>query len=73
MQKLTKEIDYIIDKLDDIENLAYSLKDDVNEFKITDNKTINDIDLFKEKLIQAGLYSDTLNNFIDDYIKFYNE
>lgn len=82
MKDSKKELNQRIHELSDvIDNLCYemdNLRDTYCELNnvstsIIVSNGINNIKHFKEKLTDRGLNSSELEEFIDEYMKFYNE
>lgn len=70
MKNLEKE-------LDELYELVSSLQDKLDEFggKVLNNveNKINNLDYFKFKLIENNLMTDSLMNFIEEYMRYFNE
>lgn len=82
MEDSKKELNQRIHELSDvIDNLCYemeNLRDTYYELNnvstsIIVSNGINNIKHFKEKLTDRGLNNSELEEFIDEYMKFYNE
>ena len=70
-------------KIDEVENYLYDVgldleyaKDELNNlYKLLEEKSTNgikDINNFKRELKRDGLYSDKLEEFIEQYMNYYN-
>ncbi len=57
----------------DISEAKQSLEDLENSLKVKDEKVIKDIDNLKRELKRDGLYSDKLEDFLENYMKYYNK
>lgn len=71
-------------KIDEVENYLYDVgldleyaKDELNNlYKLLEEKSTNgikDINNFKRELKRDGLYSDKLEEFIEQYMNYYNK
>ena len=71
-------------KIDEVENYLYDVgvdleyaKDELNNlYKLLEEKSANgikDINNFKRELKRDGLYSDKLEEFIEQYMNYYNK
>lgn len=71
-------------KIDEVENYLYDVgldleyaKDELNNlYKLLEEKSTNgikDISNFKRELKRDGLYSDKLEEFIEQYMNYYNK
>lgn len=71
-------------KIDEVENYLYNVgldleyaKDELNNlYKLLEEKSTNgikDINNFKRELKRDGLYSDKLEEFIEQYMNYYNK
>lgn len=56
----------ISDAKESLDGLEISIKE-------KENNSIKDLDNFKRQLKRDGLYSDKLEEFLDDYMKYYNK
>ena len=68
-----EEAESLQDELDSL-NEAYTELEEIN-YKLTNNMDINsiyDLDDFIFRLKIENLYSDELERFIEDYMRFYN-
>lgn len=54
-----------------ISNIGETLED--LEIEIKNEKVIKDIDNLKRELKRDGLYSDKLEEFLENYMKYYNK
>ena len=63
-------IDNIEDELIDAKNEFDGIYEEVHNFK---KEGIINIKLFKFKMQQEGLLTKEIENFIDEYLKFYNK
>ncbi len=61
---LCYEMDNLRDTYCELENISIS---------ITSSNGINNVNHFKEKLTDRGLNNSELEEFIDEYMKFYNK
>lgn len=76
---MEKAIEMIKDLYDNIASIRYELEDiDTNLTELgemldyKDNNSIKDIDNFKRELKREGLYSRKLEDFIEEYMHYYN-
>ena len=76
---MEKMIEIVKDLFDNLASVQYELEDiDTNLTKLgemldyKDNNSIKDIDNFKRELKREGLYSRKLEDFIEEYIRYYN-
>ena len=64
-------------QLDNIGGSISKVRDNLdnleNEIKQNENKSIKDIDNFKRELKREGLYTEELDNFIEQYMIYYNK
>lgn len=75
LKKKLYELSNVVDDLCyEIDNLrdTYCELEDIS-ISITSSNGINNVNHFKEKLIDRGLNNSELENFIDEYMKFYNK
>ena len=72
----------IINKLADLYNRLDDINWDISQVKteicileesIENNNTIKDINNLKRELKRDGLYSDKLEEFLENYMKYYNK
>lgn len=76
---MEEAIRIVKDLYDNIASVQYELEDiDTNLIKLgemldyKDNNSIKDIDNFKRELKREGLYSRALEDFIEEYMYYYN-
>lgn len=67
----------LYNQLDNISGSISKVRDNLdnleNEIKQNENKSIKDIDNFKRELKREGLYTEELDNFIEQYMIYYNK
>ena len=67
----------LYNQLDNIGGSISKVRDNLdnleNEIKQNENKSIKDIDNFKRELKREGLYTEELDNFIEQYMIYYNK
>lgn len=71
ISELKDYIDYQQSEYDELEEIKDDLERQVNDLKMKDG--INDLEDFIFRLKVNGLYSDKLQDFIDEYLKYYND
>lgn len=64
------DVDYWINEYNEMELKIEDLEKTIKDMEIS--KGIKDTNDFIYKLEVAGLYSDSMQNFINDYLKYYN-
>lgn len=71
---LSKMVD-LYNKLDDIGWDVSQAKTDLCELEknIENSNSIKDVDNLKRELKRDGLYSDKLEEFLENYMKYYNK
>ena len=76
---MEEAIRIVKDLYDNLASVQYELEDiDTNLTKLgemldyKDNNSIKDIDNFKRELKREGLYSRKLEDFIEEYMHYYN-
>ena len=57
----------------DIQEIKRTVEDLEIDIKEESEKVIKDIDNLKRELRRDGLYSDKLEEFLDNYMKYYNK
>lgn len=61
------------DDLNEIIDMIEKLKDDISELEEHYADSIKDVDKFKDRLKLNNLWTYELENFIDEYMTYYNE
>lgn len=72
-KKLNKLEDYLCDVSLDLENAREELNDLYDLIEEKEKYSIKDIDNFKRELKREGLYTEDLDNFIEQYMIYYNK
>ena len=78
---MTKELAIKINELSNIlDDISYDLEDAIRTLgEVEDNireeesNTIKDVNNFKRELKRDGLYSDKIEEFIEQYMNYYNK
>ena len=77
IKKLNKLEDYLCDLSLDLENALENAREELNDlYDLIEEKekySIKDIDNFKRELKREGLYTEELDNFIEQYMIYYNK
>lgn len=73
IKKLNKLEDYLCDLSLDLENAREELNDLYDLIEEKEKYSIKDIDNFKRELKREGLYTEDLDNFIEQYMIYYNK
>lgn len=77
MEELRKKLAELDDYIDSARYDIDSAIDEINNLYVLieekDSKTIKDIDNLKRELKRDGLYSDKLEEFLENYMKYYNK
>lgn len=69
-----KEIkEYLRDNLFELNSMANNVAEAYDLIEIQSRNCINDIDNLKRELKRDGLYSNKLEEFLDNYMKYYNK
>lgn len=76
-ETIKRKLSDLQDYIESAENELYYAKEELNEIwdKIENNsdKSIKDIESLKRELKRDGLYSDKLEEFLENYMKYYNK
>ena len=76
-EDIKKKINQVEDYLCDVELNLEDARDELNRLYDTleekSNNSIKDIDNFKRELKRDGLYSEELEEFIEQYMTYYNK
>ena len=72
-KKINRVEDYLCDVGLDLEYARDELNRLYNTIEEKSNNSIKDINNFKRELKREGLYSEKLDNFIEEYMKYYNK
>lgn len=76
MEGLKEKLDQIWNRIDDAMwelSEARQEIDTMQDNMIENNNSIKDLDNFKRELKRDGLYSEKLEEFLEDYMKYYNK
>ena len=73
IKKLNKLEDYLCDLSLDLENAREELNDLYDLIEEKEKYSIKDIDNFKRELKRENLYTEDLDNFIEQYMIYYNK
>lgn len=72
-KKINQVEDYLYDTASDLEYARDELNRLYDTIKEKSNNGIKDINNFKRELKRDGLYSEKLENFIEQYMLYYNK
>lgn len=76
-EAIKRKLSDLQDYIENAENELYYAKEELNEIwdKLENNsdKSIKDIENLKRELKRDGLYSDKLEEFLENYMKYYNK
>ena len=76
-ETIKRKLSDLQDYIESAENELHYAKEELNEIwdKIENNsdKSIKDIESLKRELKRDGLYSDKLEEFLENYMKYYNK
>ena len=72
-KKINQIEDYLYDTASDLEYARDELNRLYNTIEGKSNNSIKDINNFKRELKREGLYSEKLEDFIEEYMKYYNK
>lgn len=73
-KKQLREIStYLRDNLFELNSMADNIAEIYNFVELQCKSSIKDIDTLKRELKRDGLYSDNLEEFLDNYMKYYNK
>ena len=74
MEKRVKEINmYLRENLFELSSMADNIAEIYDFVKLQSKSSIKDIDNFKRELKREGLYSNKLEEFIEQYMIYYNK
>ena len=72
-KKINQTEEYLCDLASDLQDAKDELYDIYNLIEESSKNSIKDIDNFKRELKRDGLYSEKLEEFIEQYIIYYNK
>ncbi len=72
-KKINQVEDYLYDVGSDLEYAQYELNRLYDALEEKQNKSIKDVNNFKRELKKDGLYSEKLEEFIEQYMIYYNK
>lgn len=75
MEQLEEKLNKIWNKIDDAMWELSEAKEEIEQIQYENRKntkSIKDIDSLKRELKRDGLYSDKLEEFLENYMKYYN-
>ena len=72
-KKINQVEDYLCDVGLDLEYARHELNRLYDTIEEKSNNGIKDINNFKRELKREGLYSEKLDDFIEEYMKYYNK
>lgn len=64
---------YLRENLFELNSMADNIAEIYDYVEIQSKSSIKDIDNFKRELKRDGLYSEKLEEFIEEYMKYYNK
>lgn len=74
IEKRLSEIEDIIDSAKwDLDNALEEIFKMKTELEVKDSNTIKDINTLKRELKRDGLYTDKIDEFLDNFMRFYNK
>ena len=74
IKKELKEINmYLRENLFELNSIADNIAEIYDFVELQSKSSIKDIDNFKRELKRDGLYSEKLENFIEQYMSYYNK
>lgn len=72
-KKINQAEDYLCDLASDLQDAKDELYDIYDLIEENSKNSIKDIDNFKRELKREGLCSEKLEEFIEEYMKYYNK